>query len=200
MPHDNPDANRRRLQSHLDAPNRAGCDAAEGAQPQGREAWEVAQGERRAEVNILAIDPGASGGIAVWNPNELLTDAFPMPDGMCDQVDCLRSITASLPDWRCVMERTGTYVPGNSGPSAAKFARHCGHLEAALYVMGIPTTQVAPQKWMKALGALPHDKAERKRAIRELMARRYPHLEVTLKTADALGILTYALNNKQTNS
>jgi hypothetical protein len=43
---------------------------------------------------------------------------------------------------------------------------------------------------MKKLGTLPKDKPERKRAIRELMARRFPGLEVTLKTADALGLLT----------
>ena len=42
---------------------------------------------------------------------------------------------------------------------------------------------------MRNLGVLPKDKAERKRAIREEMARRFPGLEVTLKTADALGLM-----------
>jgi uncharacterized protein YbjT (DUF2867 family) len=84
-------------------------------------------------------------------------------------------------------------MPGNSGPSAAKFARHCGHIEAALSALGIPTVFVLPAKWQKAIGGFPADKAERKRAIKEAMARRYPHLAVTLKTADALGLLSYAL-------
>ena len=58
-------------------------------------------------------------------------------------------------------------MPGNSGPAAATFARHCGHLEAILYVLGIPTEQVAPGVWQRSLGELPKDKPERKRAIRE---------------------------------
>ena len=46
---------------------------------------------------------------------------------------------------------------------------------------------------MKALGPFPKDKKERKNAIKEKMARLYPHLSVTLKTADALGILTFVM-------
>ena len=42
---------------------------------------------------------------------------------------------------------------------------------------------------MKKLCTLPKDKTDRKRASRELMARWFPGLEVTLKTADALGVL-----------
>ena len=47
-------------------------------------------------------------------------------------------------------------------------------------------------KWQAALGTWPKDKMQRKRAIKETMARRFPALNVTLKTADALGILCYA--------
>jgi hypothetical protein len=116
-----------------------------------------------------------------------------MPDGMAETIDSLRELRCTISHMTAYMEQVGTYMPGNSGPSAAKFARHCGHLEAALYALGIPTVFVLPVKWQKAIGGFPADKAERKRAIKEAMARRYPHLTVTLKTADALGILTYAI-------
>ena len=66
--------------------------------------------------------------------------------------------------------------------------------------VAIPFTEVAPGVWMKKLGTLPKDKAERKRAIREEMARRFPGLEVTLKTADALGILSTADQRNQFES
>jgi hypothetical protein len=46
---------------------------------------------------------------------------------------------------------------------------------------------------MRALGALPADKTARKNAIKEQVARRFPHLDVTLKTADALGMLVWAM-------
>ena len=140
---------------------------------------------------IIAIDPGAAGGVA-WTDADGTVWAAPMPSGMTAQADLLRSLVASLPSAGAVLEKVGGYMPGNSGPAACTFARHCGHLEAALYLLGVPSEQVAPGVWMKALGALPSVKPERKRAIREAMARRYPALAVTMKTADALGILTWA--------
>lgn len=146
-------------------------------------------------MKIITIDPGASGGIA-WTDDGVIR-AVPMPEGMSAQADMIRTIRAEHPGIRGVVEKVGTYVPGNSGPAAATFARHCGHLDAILYCYGIPTEQVAPTVWMKALGVLPKDKQERKRAIKEAMARRYPHLVVTLKTADALGMLTWAMGRKR---
>ena len=142
---------------------------------------------------LIATDPGASGGVA-WTDLDGQTRAVPTPEGMTAQADQLRALAAELPGVVAVLEKVGTYVPGNAGPAAATFARHCGHLEAALYVLGIPTEQVAPGVWQRSLGELPKDKPERKRAIRELMARRFPALAVTLKTADALGILCWALS------
>ena len=140
---------------------------------------------------MLAIDPGQSGGIA-WSDFDGTVHAEPMPEGMTEQIDAIRSLVATCPGIRAIVEKVGTYMPGNSGPAAATFARHCGHIEAALYCLGVPTVQVMPKKWQKELGALPKDKEQRKRVIKELMARRYPHLRVTLLVADALGILTYA--------
>lgn len=149
----------------------------------------------------IAIDPGAAGGIA-WHDKDGMAQALPMPGGMAAQVEALRSLWFELSGNGAiavaVVEKTGTYMPGNSGPSAATFARHCGHLEAALYTLGIPTEQVAPGVWQRALGSLPKDKGERKRAIKEHMARRYPHLKVTLATADALAILTWT-TQKESN-
>lgn len=145
---------------------------------------------------VLTIDPGASGGLA-WIDQEGVTHCDPMPSGMSAQADWLRALLATHPGIVAVMEKVGTYVPGNSGPAAATFARHCGHLEAILYTLGIPASSVAPSVWQKVLGVLPKEKPERKRAIREQISRRYPALSVTLRTADALGILTWALDNKK---
>ena len=143
-------------------------------------------------MNIIAIDPGAGGGIAAYHSEPELITAEPMPDGMTAQIDKLRSYSAQGYR-RAIIERVGGYMPGNSGPASVKFARHCGHIEAACYALGIAVEYVAPQTWMKAMGPLPKDKGERKRAIKEAMARRYPYLDLTLKTADAVGILDWRL-------
>lgn len=141
---------------------------------------------------ILTIDPGASGGLALLN-REGNVEAFPMRDGMTEQIDAIRHIAVTNPNLTAIIEKVGFHRPGNSAVSTAKFARHCGHLEAALYSVGVPFEEVAPGTWMKSLGALPADKTARKNAIKEQVARRFPHLDVTLKTADALGMLVWAM-------
>lgn len=145
-------------------------------------------------MKTIAIDPGASGGIA-WIDESNAVQAAKMPDGMTEIADFLQ--TMSCGGFKnAVIENVGGYVPGNSGPSAATFARHVGHLEAICYCLRIAVTKVAPNTWMKSVGTYPKDKTERKRAIKEDMARRYPHLSITLMTADALGILTWAMKGE----
>jgi len=141
---------------------------------------------------ILCIDPGASGGLAIFDTYNDVA-AWSMPEGMTAQIDAIRAASAENPNLTAVIEKVGFHRPGNSAVSTAKFARHCGHLEAALYSVGVPFEEVAPGVWMKALGALPADKTARKNAIKENVARRFPHLAVTLKTADALGMLVWAM-------
>ena len=141
---------------------------------------------------ILCIDPGASGGLAIFDTYNDVA-AWSMPEGMTAQIDAIRAASAENPNLTAVIEKVGFHRPGNSAVSTAKFARHCGHLEAALYSVGVPFEEVAPRVWMKALGALPADKTARKNAIKEQVARRFPHLAVTLKTADALGMLVWAM-------
>ena len=153
-------------------------------------------GTQLGDVRLIAIDPGAAGGIA-WLDSDGIAYAEPMPDGMTAQIDLIRQlgIMGGYGGAKVFIERVGGYMPGNSGPAACKFARHCGHIEAACYAFGLPVTQVTPHKWQGTLGAMPKDKPERKRAIKEAMARRYPALTVTLKTADALGLLCWAVRN-----
>lgn len=148
---------------------------------------------------LIAIDPGASGGIA-WRDAEGVVHAEPMPEGMTAQVDFLRSLTAGLPGVEAVVEKVGYWMPGDHPNSATKFARHCGHVEAALYALAVPFVAVAPAVWMKRLGTLPKNKQARKRAIREDMQRRFPALSVTLATADALALLATATPAGSTSS
>ena len=166
-------------------------------------------------MNYLAIDPGASGGMAYYHPGLEVEQAIPMPEGMTAQFDALRHLQDRLGPFTAVIEKVGTYRKGNSGPAAATFASHVGGLHAACYALGIAElpNQPTPQKWMKAGGFgvsryLPEDykalqgKAkDRARAaavsrnkhdIQEHMQRAHLHLRVTLKTADALAILAWA--------
>lgn len=143
---------------------------------------------------ILCIDPGPSSGGIAYMASDGRVHAIPMPATMTEQIDAIRHIAATNPGIMAVLEKVGFHRPGNSAVSTAKFARHCGHLEAALYTWGIPFVEVTPHKWMAAIGTMPADKKARKNFIKEEMARRFPHLKVTLGVADALGILCWARN------
>ena len=138
----------------------------------------------------LGIDPGASGGFALTK-HDGTVEVLKMPETCKDILDALEE-TILLGDVQCAIENVGGYRPGNSGPAACKFARHCGHLEMALLAAEIPHVYVAPSTWMKAvLKTVPKDKKERKLKIKADMQRRYPKVKVTLWNADALGLMTY---------
>lgn len=142
----------------------------------------------------IAIDPGASGGIATTNSHDGRVVVIKMPDTPKDILELFGGLGCM--DWqvRAVMEDVGYHVQGNSATASCKFARHCGHIEMALLAHSIPFESVRPQKWMKSMGALPKEKIARKNKIKDLMQRRHPNVKVTLWNADALGILHWALN------
>jgi len=111
------------------------------------------------------------------------------------------------------IEKTGTYVSGNSGTSAAKFARHCGLLEGFLVSFGYRFIEVTPQAWQKffigkqVYPKIPKEikgkerkrilakrKTERKNKIKVRSQELCPNLKITLKVSDAVGILAYGEN------
>lgn len=136
----------------------------------------------------LYIDPGINGGLA-WIDDDGFARCKKMPEGMTEQADFIRSLLVACKIDRAVMEKTGTYQPGNSGPGAVTFARHCGNLEMCLYMLGIPTEQIAPSGWQKRLGVFSKEKATRKKEIKDLAQRAFPYLKVTLAVSDALGMM-----------
>lgn len=142
---------------------------------------------------IVTVDQGAGGAIA-WLNDLGEINAINMPDGMTEQVKFFQHLK-DQGALNATIEKVGTYMPGNSGPAAAKFARHCGHIECMLYCLSFGVEQVTPRKWMQFFGTLPKEKPQRKRAIKEEVQRRLPGLRVTLKTADALGILLWKLES-----
>ena len=135
---------------------------------------------------LITIDPGAGGGIAHVDKDGQV-QAIKMPKTFIDIIEVMRELQEGCND--VIIEKVGAYRPGNSGPSSAKFARHCGHLEAICATLGFSVEMVSPQKWMKKLATLPKDKKDRKNTIKQIAQLKYPHLRVTLNTSDALGIM-----------
>jgi hypothetical protein len=138
---------------------------------------------------IISIDPGASGAIIELQEGRII--CHKLTSSMTETCDTIRSIAAVNVKTSAIVENVGGYMPGNSGPAAAKFARHIGHIEAALYLCAIPIVwNPTPQTWMKKIGVPPKmEKGDRKRYIKDWAARRYPTISVTLWNADALAML-----------
>lgn len=147
---------------------------------------------------IAGIDPGEKGGIAVLVGENLYT--YRMPIGYPDIYEVLKGLQEEFGITKCVIERVGLGLPGQSSKATATFARHNGHLEMALYALGIQTEEVTPQKWQKfysnSIGtAKGLTKTEWKNKLKGLAQRLYPREKVTLNTADAILLAHYGKMN-----
>jgi hypothetical protein len=143
------------------------------------------------ETFYLGIDPGKSGGIVLLGNDSVM--AVKMPPTMADVGDLLKWLPASTV---CVLEKvwghTGTNQPGSR---MFNFGQGFGQLEAFLYAYEIPTEEVAPRTWQKALKISPKTKTESdtqwKNRLKAKAQQLFPSEKVTLATADALLIATY---------
>ena len=145
-------------------------------------------------MTIIGIDPGASGGVAVYSNGTM--ESYGMPEGYTEIYDFLLHIKRAYPDCTAILEDVGKGIPGQSSKATATFARHNGHLEMALYALGIRSEKVTPQKWQKfysnTIGnSKGKTKTEWKNILKNEAKRRYPELNITLKTADAVLIAEY---------
>ena len=157
---------------------------------------------------LIAIDPGKSGAVVWVNDENGIVNSKRMPDTLGDLWELLHTLSCS--ECKCIVEKVGTYMPGNSGPSAATFAEHVGALKMGLIAAGISHEIVTPRKWQDLFigkqnyAKIPADTApdtkkrilaerkhERKRKIKEKAQQVYPNVTVTLTNADALGMLYY---------
>jgi len=141
-----------------------------------------------AKVNIIAVDPGAKGGVAM-SVKGMVTAAPLVSEHLT--LDILRKCR----HYKMVIEDVGYHIKGNNAQASATFARHVGWLLGAAAALEIGVSIVTPKTWQAALlGKAKHEtKAHRKNAIKARVQSLYPHIKVTLATADALGILTWAL-------
>jgi hypothetical protein len=173
---------------------------------------------------ILAIDPGASGGVALVQNGTILESAHGMWPTEGDIVEGLRMIRQSHSiegQLIAFVEEVGGFIGfPMPGSRMFTFGRGFGFLLGVLQTLGYRVELVKPQKWQKALGlgnsgkvkpdlskcATELEKSEEKKRVKKLNAaakvewknklkaeaqRRFPHLKVTLETADALLLLEY---------
>ena len=150
-------------------------------------------------MKIIGIDPGLHGGIAVYDAENGNIKVYKMPETFPDIFNLLTQINnenGGNQNLVAYLEDVGQGIPNQSSSATAKFARHNGHLEMALYAIGIRTEMVKPQKWQKSFSntlgkSSDYEKREWKNRLKALAQRLFPQEKVTLDTADAILISYY---------
>jgi hypothetical protein len=98
----------------------------------------------------------------------------------------------------CVLEEVGGFA-GKAQPGSAmfRFGEHFGFIKGVVQALEIRLVMVRPQVWQKGFGlgtaSACRTKSEWKNKLKAEAQRRFPQLNVTLKTADALLILEHAM-------
>lgn len=142
-------------------------------------------------MNILGIDPGKSGGIALLSDG--MAQAWKMPDTERDLHDLIRSFNDDYMTDFAYIERVAS-MSGMGVVGAFAFGKGYGGLRMLLIALQIPFEAVAPGVWQRNLGCLSGgNKNVTKAKAQEL----YPQLKITHATADALLIATYGYRIKK---
>jgi hypothetical protein len=159
---------------------------------------------------ILAIDPGASGGLVCrWKAPGRPVKALKMPDGEQAIAEEISEL-AWEPGLQAVYIEKVWGRECDSKRAITTFMRHTGFLVGCIYSSlivlgpGEPRlVEVLPKEWQEALGCpkAPSRKEEpkahrrktiHKNALKKMAQNLHPDLKVTLKTADALLLAEYA--------
>jgi crossover junction endodeoxyribonuclease RuvC len=150
---------------------------------------------------IVAIDPGISGGVAVSRFGK--TECWPMPETEGDRLTLLKEMRdAALVEQSelvCVLEEVSGFA-GKAQPGSAmfRFGEHFGFVKGVIQALEVRLVLVRPQVWQKGFGlgtaSACASKTIWKNKLKAEAQRRFPHLNVTLKTADALLMLEHSIS------
>lgn len=155
---------------------------------------------------VIGIDPGSSGGIAVFIPGGP-TKVAKMPKEIRDLADFFAYYAENFKPIifleKLSVRPDDVVVQGDRAAMGKlyrvqKMMANFEHLKAIIETSGIPYVLVHPGKWTAYLGLRlvrkngpKETKQERKNRYKEFAKKNYPGINVTLWNADALNILHF---------
>lgn len=152
----------------------------------------------------IAIDPGINGAVAVrYLDGEFVVFPFISDDEFVRvMAELAKYCVAEGCAGRIVIEKVGGFVgKAQPGSSMFKFGDNNGFIRGVCMALGFSVRLVAPVTWQKPYPKAKvkqdgtRDKAQHKRDLRDIAARLFPQFRVTLKNADALLLLDYAITH-----
>jgi hypothetical protein len=145
----------------------------------------------------IGIDPGASGAMAVFTDGNK-PDVYPF-DGYAKALEDLQAVAGFAASEGREVSVWMEEIPKHAGVNAAammKLSINAGWWQGVCQALRLPLHLVRPQVWQAGLSGVGRLKGpDRKRALREEAARRFPAVKVTLANADALLIADHGRNS-----
>ena len=141
-------------------------------------------------MNIMGIDPGADGAVALIAPDHS-AELYGFK-GLTTLELWELIVKLSIDPVTCYLELTGP-TPHDGVVSAAKFGERRGELHMALTAAKIPFTRIPPGVWQRSfgLGKKFATTTLRKTAHLQRAQELFPHLKILKPRADALLIAEY---------
>ncbi len=150
---------------------------------------------------IIGIDPGQAGGFAMRGFGNHSMKAWPMPKTEADTNEMIESLATCWDklklgtdlEIQAYLEKVHS-MPGQGVSSTFKFGKGYGFLRGVLTANRVPFEDVTPRTWQSALGmkkSKTESKTEWKNRLKAKAQQLFPHLKITLATADAILICEY---------
>ena len=146
---------------------------------------------------ILAIDPGARGGVVALTEDDMI-ECSKCPDNVNDMSLMISHIVNE-----CYVENYSLEVyiervhafPTDARNSAFKFGMNYGMWIGILAANNQSPNHITPQIWQKAYHPLPKVKKDRKKELHRLASDIFPKIKVTYMVCDALLIAVYGMSH-----
>ena len=147
---------------------------------------------------IIGIDPGAKGGVAIYNEDKDKMILHKCPETPKEMAAIINTAKVKDKNVFCVIEKVHAF-PTDARSSAFKFGCNFGKWLGILGAYDIPTLEVTPQAWMKPLQPLSKVKTERKNQLKQIAINLFPENKITLSTSDAALMVVWYVNNEKEN-
>jgi len=144
---------------------------------------------------IIGIDPGAKGGVAIYDETKDKMVLHKCPETPKEMAAIINTARIKDNNVFCVIEKVHAF-PTDARSSAFKFGCNFGKWLGILGAYDIQTIEVTPQTWMKPLQPLPKIKRERKNELKQIAINLFPENKITLSTSDAALIVVWYINNE----
>jgi len=145
---------------------------------------------------IIAIDPGAGGGIVIYSPNEEL-QVLKMTKKIKDFSDILKREKETTPNLLVVIEQVQVWKSdkdhGGKEFGIEKMKTNFNSLVSAMEINEVAHIKIHPITWQKGLNFKNQgdEKTKRKRFYKDWISKKTPGVKPTLWSADALCICEF---------